>query len=1041
MSTSTVLRPREQQIEQLAALATILAVHDRAQLIAACGSGKTLTARWHAQASGARLIIVFVPSLALVAQTLGEWRRAGGWQFTAQVICSDPGTAEGAAERADEAGGDVEGGFWRQVSASVTTDPARAAAQLRRAAPGRPHVVFCTYHSAAVAAAACTISGAVFDLLIADEAHHLAGRPRPVFRLVLDRRAMPARKRLFMTATPEVITGVGALDDTLSMDDRHVFGPVAHTFSFGAAIRAGRLVDYQVVCIARRPGDLPASSRAAGVLPYAVARTVADHGLRSVLSFHNFNADSAAFAAAVNGGKLRDGRVVAARAVRGKSGTDGPGFAAARARDLAWLGGASIPGEDPAGDDGCRVISSARCLQEGIDVPAVDGIVFADPRNSVTAVIQAVGRALRPAPGKTMATIIVPVALPDEGDDDTELITSQFKVVWAVLRALRAHDERLAEEIDAGIRSRAGGGRGGGLKSRVLFDLPPGMDESAIRTRLVENTASGWERFYQALVEYAEIHGAAPASWRVVHAGRDLGLWCQKQRAAHRDGLLAAWKAQRLEKVPGWCWEREHGVWVANWERLRGLAWSLPGGLHQDPDAPSVYGPAGRGRIAGVNGVKDTLNRPMGYWAATQRQLHRDGMLDERKARLLEELPGWDWDGGLPGGDVAMIQALRLYAEFEKHGNVPETHTEDGLELGRWVWAVRRRKLTGRLHPALPEEIAAAVPRRRGPGTGRGRPVDFSWEHVETQWRLAYSGLRQYVRDAGTAAAIPYDLAVELPDATVQAGHWVHLQRYKHRTGDLDPRFTAWLEALPGWVWDPGCSNENFGEPAVLPDGVEHGSPSAYGSPASNSRCYGCKCETCIRGRRAADKERGQRRKADRMDRLGGPVSALDAKITIARLEAAGVTRGRIAACSGVTLGVIRDLAEGRTGLVARQHDKAIRAVTMDTIRAMPARTGSRGRAVTVDMECIDAQPTVALLQDLRDRGFGPCWVARELDYATSVFHLTGRRSSKVRRRVADAVAALHQRTGDLHAPPRQASKAVPPLEELLARQQREQAS
>jgi Type III restriction enzyme, res subunit/Helicase associated domain/Helicase conserved C-terminal domain len=1036
VSTSTVLRPREQQIEQLAALATVLALHDRAQLIAACGGGKTLTGRWHAQASGARLVIVLVPSLALVAQTLGEWRRAGGWRFTAQVICSDPGTAEGAAERADEGGSEVADGFWRQVSASVTTDPALAAVPLRKAAGGRPHVVFCTYHSAAAAVAACKLSGTVFDLLIADEAHHLAGRPRPAFRLVLDRRALPARKRLFMTATPEVITGNGALEDTLSMDDRHVFGPVAHTYSFGAAIRAGQLADYQVVCIARRAGDLPAGSREAGVLPYAVLRAAAGHGLRSLLSFHNRNADAAAFAAAVNRRRLGDGRVAAARAVRGKSCTDGAGFTAARARDLAWL--AAVPGDDGGGGE-CRIISSARCLQEGVDIPAVDGIVFADPRKSVTDVIQAVGRALRPAPGKTTATIIVPVSLPDDGDDDTELITSEFKVVWAVLRALRAHDERLAEEIDAGIRSRASmrHGRGGGLMSRILFDLPPGLDESAIRTRLVEESASGWERLYQALAEYAQIHGAAPASWRVVHDGRDLGIWCQKQRAAHRDGLLAGWKAQRLEQVPGWCWEREHGAWMADYTALRDLAGSLPGGLRQDPAAPSIYGPAGRG---GSAGVKDRLNRPMGYWVALQRQLYRDGMLDERYAAMLEELPGWDWNGGLPGEDVAMIQALRLYAEFEKHGNVPEAHVEDGLELGRWVWAIRRRKLTGRLHPALLEEIAAAVPRRRGSGTGRHVRVDFSWEHIETQWRLVYSGLRQYVRETGSAAAIPYDLAVELPDATVQAGQWVSLQRHKHRTGTLDPRFAAWLEALPGWVWDPGRTIESCGEPVTLPGGLAHGSPAAYGSPQSTGTGYGCKCGTCVMARRARDRVRGQQRQADRLDRLGGPVSALEAKIAIARLEAAGVTRGRIATCSAVPLGVIRDLAAGRTDLIGRQHDKALRAVTLAAVRAMPARTGSRGREVSAGTERIDAGPTIALLQDLRDRGFGPAWVARELDYATHVFHLSGNRA-RISRRVAGAVRDLHQRTGDLKAPPRQARRALPPLSELLAPQQREQAS
>ena len=775
---SSVLQPRAHQVDQLGALTTTFAVHDRAQLISACGSGKTITSRWFAQAHGARLVIFFVPSLALAAQALAEWRRVGdrAWPFSAQVICSDPGTAEGAAERAEELGGDVPPQFWRDVSASITTRPDRAAAILAAARPGRPHVVFCTYHSAAVAAAACAITGTVFDLLVADEAHHLAGRPRETFRLVLDRRAIPARKRLFMTATPAIITGNGAAEDTLSMDDRRLFGPVAHRFSFGAAIKAGRLVDYQVVVIARRPDEVPADWRDAGTVPYTVLGAAADHQLRSVLTFHSFNVDAAQFARTMDLARLRDGRLVRARAVSGKQASRTA--AAERARNLAWLGGGD-------GSD-CRIISSARCLSEGIDVPAVDGIVFADPRSSVTSIIQAVGRALRPSEGKTKATIIVPVTLPADGDDDSELLASEFKFVWAVLRALRAHDERLAGEIDAEIRSRAGkagsgfpaGRRRPGIGDRVRFDLPPGLDDSWIQTRLVEETASGWERFYGTLVEYAEIHGGAPVNWRVVHNGRDLGFWCQKQRQAHRDGLLSGWKAERLEQVPGWAWDREDAVFRQDYERVRALAGSLPAGLYQDPAQPSIYGPAGRG---GSAGLKDRLGRPLGFWVALQRQRFRDGMLPEGYAALLEALPGWDWSAGLPAGDVAMIQALRVYAEFEKHADVPERHVEEGLPLGQWLWAVRRRKLTGRLHPALFEEIAAAVPRNR-----RGGGIAFAWEHAETQWRLAYSALRAYVARAGTAEKIPHDHVEQLPDARIEVGQWVGLQRFKHRNGTLD---------------------------------------------------------------------------------------------------------------------------------------------------------------------------------------------------------------------------------------------------------------
>jgi len=173
----TLVSPRPHQLAALAALQQTFGRHDRAQLVMACGTGKTLVGRWWAERAGAGLTLVVVPSLTLVGQTLAEWKRCHGWDFEPLVVCSDRTTAAGAAERAAADGADVDAPFWARHQAKVTTHPAVAARFLSTQREQRPRVVFSTYHSAPVLQDACAAAGVGFDLLVADEAHRLAGNP------------------------------------------------------------------------------------------------------------------------------------------------------------------------------------------------------------------------------------------------------------------------------------------------------------------------------------------------------------------------------------------------------------------------------------------------------------------------------------------------------------------------------------------------------------------------------------------------------------------------------------------------------------------------------------------------------------------------------------------------------------------------------------------------------------------------------------------------------------------------------------------------
>ncbi|MEV4212515.1 Helicase associated domain protein [Micromonospora sp. NPDC049662] len=974
------LHPRPQQVEALAALTRAFVVHDRAQLVMACGTGKTLVGRWYAETAQAQTTVVFLPSLSLLAQTLAEWRRIHGWPFEALVVCSDPSTAAGAAERLNQQGEieDVDRPYWSKVRAKVTTSSFVASGFLSRTGSGRPRVIFSTYHSAPVVAAAQVSSQVPIDLAICDEAHRLTGRPREEFRTVLDRRMLVARKRLFMTATATVVEG----DGVYSMDDPKVFGPVAHSVSFGQAIEAGLLTDYRVLVIAGRDGDGVFDQRGPGTVPGALLDAVDQYGIRRLLTFHSRNAWASQFAELLDAVKTPGGRFLRAKHTNGQMPTS------KRAEMMQWLG-------SDAGQ--VRLISSARCLQEGVDVPAVDGIMFADARNSVTDIIQIVGRVLRSAPGKTFGYVIIPVTLPADGDDDTNLALSSFAQVWAVLKGLREHDSRLGDDLDRAARTVVNGrmyaGRG---SDRVQFILPDGVEEAPLQLRFVQEVGSAWERFYLATKDWAAEHPGKRLARNTSHLGAGIGEWAFKQRLARKHGRLSVDRIARLERIPGWYWDREMTDWYDTYAVLKALA-DRTGGVADNDQGESIF--------EGLRSVGSPQRR-LGVWAAVQRQSFRVGTLDAERVALLEKLPGWSWNGGLADQHVAMIDALAQFCAFEDHASPAEDHVEDGLHLGKWCWAIRRDRLLGKLPPALVDEISAATP--RGP---KGAET-WAWEHNETQWRLMYAALRQFARREGHPLA-PSVHKEEFAGTLLGLGQWVSLQRFRYRRGDLDGRYVAWLEALDGWQWEVELATVEYGEPLDL-GGHRHGT--AKGIAA------GCTCKDCLDERRARDRMYLARKRE-----LTDPVRANRAVAHVAMLETQGAKRTAIVTASGVPLGVIRKIMSAEWVKLERDHETAILALSIGDCQSLDNRVGSRGRLVTTANERIDATPTWDILDDLGRRGFGVHWVARELGY-TNGMQL---RRDVVSRRIADRVQALAARVGDLTYP-RVGNQPVPPLAELL---------
>ena len=490
--------PRDHQVRARSAVMAGFEEHDRGTMVMACGTGKTFTAltiaREFVEKEGGTARILFaVPSLALLKQTLDDWAAEADGTFTAWAVCSDTKVSSSARnDTAEESAVDLP--------IPATTDGQRLADSLNanNATEGL-QVVFATYQSIEVIHRAQEIAGDEwrdFDLIICDEAHRttgatLTGEDESAFTKIHSDEFIRRAKTLYMTATPRIFAEnaknrASEKEAILtSMDDQETYGPVFFRLGFGQAVKENLLTDYKVIiltvseeevsqhyqAIAEMGGELnlDTAAKLTGCWNALAKRknrgSDVDYGedrapMRRAVAFcKDIKASKAVatqFPDLVNGpfglsdlsnDDASDNLQVECRHV------DGTMNAAVRAREMDWLTEGAGTDEVPV----CRILTNARCLSEGVDVPTLDAVLFLSPRKSQVDVIQAVGRVMRRAEGKDFGYIILPVAVPagmapERALDDNK----RFQVVWQVLKALRAHDERL----DAAINSMELNGQG-----------------------------------------------------------------------------------------------------------------------------------------------------------------------------------------------------------------------------------------------------------------------------------------------------------------------------------------------------------------------------------------------------------------------------------------------------------------------------------------------------------------------------------------------------------------------------------------------------
>lgn len=520
LSKLNVQPPKELREHQQSALEETLngfTRHDRGKLIMACGTGKTFTALkiMEDQTPDHGLVLFLVPSISLLSQTLREWAMGVTSPFHAFAVCSDT-----------KIGKEQEDMSTHDLAYPATTDAKKLALHAAMAAKDRRTVIFSTYQSIQVVADAQRGGLGEFDLVICDEAHRTTGITRDKddasdFTKVHENHVIRAKKRLYMTATPRIFNDASKkkADDKnavlYSMDDPELYGPVFYRIGFDEAVRRGILTDYKVLIVtvdeeamahvANEANDafkldekLAIDTKLAvriigawkGLAKHQLKVVQGDGEIGPLTEDTNPMRRAVAFSRSIKASQQITeifSKVVGLFVSKHEDDdldvitcdldhVDGGMNALQRATALNWL-------RDGGREDECRILSNARCLSEGVDVPSLDSVIFFDTRESMVDIVQSVGRVMRRAQGKQYGYIILPVGIPSKEIQDYNSYIEkdgQFKSIWKIIKALRAHDESLVDEAEfrkkvtvATVSTGGGGTGGGGDQEEIDFpELP-----------------------------------------------------------------------------------------------------------------------------------------------------------------------------------------------------------------------------------------------------------------------------------------------------------------------------------------------------------------------------------------------------------------------------------------------------------------------------------------------------------------------------------------------------------------------------------------
>lgn len=534
---------------------------DKGKLIMACGSGKTLTAYWIDEKLKTRLTVCLFPSLLLLSDNIHEWNKYGN--FKSLAVCSDSTVSNEKDEYGDIA---------RKLSIDTTTNIEKIIKFI--SSPGKK-VLFGTYDSSIKISEALIQSKKNIDFLIADEAHRTAG-VNSAYSICLDDKKFKAKKKLFMTATQRIIPGhiKSRLQekevDSLSMDDKDLYGERLFYLSFGEAIEKGLLADYKIHILETKNSVIKKTFTDNDLLklknskygPSIIASTIAvlkatkKFQFNKFISFHNrVSAADSFHKNFYNISKSLNKKVsnfIFSDVLSAQKSTIVRREKLNKLRNLR--------------SNEFGFISNARCLSEGVDVPSLDGILVSDPRQSKVDIVQMTGRALRKEnlKQKKIARIVIPIIVDDSKTDLEQIDESNFKTVNEVISAMRSHDERLDQLINQFVLNSDSKSKLTDLEEKIVFENVGTFSDVAYKEFLLKSIKSredDWDVRLSDWINFVKEHNRYPREKRSKEVTSTEEISLEKWGSHQRENKETMSKRRReklnnLEKKGLWFWEK-----------------------------------------------------------------------------------------------------------------------------------------------------------------------------------------------------------------------------------------------------------------------------------------------------------------------------------------------------------------------------------------------------------------------------------------------------------------------------------------------------